>query len=76
MALRTSRPRPHLDDKVLCDWNGLMIASFAFASRVLGEPKYALAATKAADFILTQMRIRTRLLHRWRDGTAGIYGNS
>ena len=55
LALRDQRPRPHKDDKVLCDWNGLMIASFAFASRVLGEAKYAKAAAKAADFILDQM---------------------
>ncbi len=72
LALRASRPRPHLDDKVLCDWNGLMIASFAFASRVLGEPKYAGAALKAADFILGQMMPDGRLLHRWREGAAGI----
>jgi len=72
LALRNKRLHPHKDDKVLCDWNGLMIASFAFASRVLGEPKYAQAASRAADFILTQMMQETRLLHRWREGTAGI----
>jgi len=72
LALRANRPRPHKDTKVLCDWNGLMIVSFAFASRVLGEPKYAQAARKAADFILTHMMEKGRLLHRWRDGQAGI----
>jgi len=72
LALRTQRPRPYRDDKVLCDWNGLMIASFAFASRVLGEPKYAKVAAKAADFILAHMMVNARLLHRWRDGTGGI----
>lgn len=72
LALRDQRPRPHRDDKVLCDWNGLMIASFAFASRVLGEPKYAKVAAKAADFILGSMMVSHRLLHRWRDGTGGI----
>ncbi len=72
LALRAQRPRPHRDDKVLCDWNGLMIASFAFASRVLGEVKYAKAALKAADFILGSMMVSHRLLHRWRDGTGGI----
>jgi uncharacterized protein YyaL (SSP411 family) len=49
-----------------------MISSFAFASRVLGEPKYAQAAVKAADFILGSMSPDSRLLHRWRDGEAGI----
>jgi len=72
LALRIQRPRPHLDDKVLCDWNGLMIASFAFASRVLGDPQYSQAAVKAADFILEQMMANGRLLHRWRTGEAGI----
>jgi hypothetical protein len=71
LVLRAQKPRPHLDDKVLCDWNGLIIASLAFASRVLREPKYAKAATRAADFILTQMMAEKRLLHRWRDGGAG-----
>jgi uncharacterized protein YyaL (SSP411 family) len=72
LALRLQRPCPHKDNKVLCDWNGLMIASFAFASRVLGEPKYAKVASKAADFILTHMRVKKRLLHRWLEGGAGI----
>lgn len=71
-ALRDQRPRPHRDDKVLCDWNGLMIASFAFASRVLGEKKYLQAAAKAADFILEVMLADSQLLHRWRNGSAGI----
>ncbi len=53
--IRTKRPRPHLDDKVLTDWNGLMISSLAFGSRILSEPRYAAAAKKAADFILENM---------------------
>ncbi len=72
LALRALRPRPYKDNKVLCDWNGLMIASLAFAGRVLGEPEYARAAMKAADFILGHMRENTRLLHRWREGEAGL----
>jgi hypothetical protein len=58
-----------------------MIASFAFASRVLGETRYAQAAVKAADFILGSMRsvpagggAGDRLLHRWHEGEAGIEG--
>jgi len=76
LALREQRPRPHRDDKVLCDWNGLMIASFALASRVLGETKYAKAAAKAADFILEEMMADSRLLHRWRQGEAGPAGGA
>jgi len=71
-ALRAKRPRPHKDDKVLCDWNGLMIASFAFAGRVLGESRYTDAAARSADFILGAMVKDRRLLHRWREGEAGI----
>ncbi len=72
-AARGRRLRPHLDDKILTDWNGLMISSFAFASRVLQEPRYLAAARKAADFISTKMRRSDgRLLHRYRDGEAAI----
>jgi hypothetical protein len=70
--LRNQRPRPSRDEKVLCDWNGLMMASFACAGRVLGEAKYTQAAVKAADFILTHMMAGDRLLHRWCGGGAGI----
>ena len=72
LDLRAQRPRPHKDDKVLCDWNGLMISSFAFAGRVLDEPKYVKAAFKAVDFILSQMMVKKRLQHRWREGESGI----
>ncbi len=72
---RGKRPRPHLDDKILTDWNGLMISSMAFGSRVLGEPKYAQAAQRAAQFILDRLvRKDGRLLHRYRDGEPGILG--
>jgi uncharacterized protein YyaL (SSP411 family) len=72
---RSKRTRPHRDDKVLTDWNGLMISSLAFGSRVLGEARYRDAAQGAADFILEKL-VRTdgRLLHRYRDGEAAILG--
>ncbi len=74
-ALRESRPRPHLDDKVLVDWNGLMISSLALGSRVFNEPKYREAAERSAQFILSSLvRKDGRLLHRYRDGEAGILG--
>ena len=74
-AARQRRPRPHLDDKVLVDWNGLMISSLAFGSGVLHEPKYRLAAEQSAQFILsTLIRKDGRLLRRYRDGEAGILG--
>ena len=70
---RSKRVYPHKDDKILTDWNGLMIAALAKGARVLGERKYEDAAIKAANFVLKNMR-RTdgRLLHRFRDGEAAI----
>ena len=50
-ALRAKRPRPHLDDKIVTAWNGLMISAFARASQVLDEPAYLQAATAAATFL-------------------------
>jgi uncharacterized protein YyaL (SSP411 family) len=73
--IRSKRPRPHLDDKVLTDWNGLMISSLAFGSRVLKEPRYREAAEKAANFILHKMkRDDGRLMHRYRDNQVSIPG--
>lgn len=73
--LRQKRPRPFLDDKVLTDWNGLMISSLAVGSAVLGEETYYIAAKQAADFILEKMMTpEGKLLHRYRQGEAGITG--
>jgi len=75
MALRSQRPRPHLDDKVLTAWNGLMIAGFARAARVLDDPRTYLAdAHRAATFIRTRLwdpSTRT-LLRRYRNDDAGV----
>lgn len=73
--IRSKRFRPHLDDKVLTDWNGLMISSLAFGSRVLNEPRYRDAAQKAADFLLEKMKREDgRLMHRYREGEVAITG--
>src|SRR3989338_339215 len=73
--MRSERPRPHLDDKVLTDWNGLMISALSFGSRVLDEPCYREAAERSAQFILKNlMREDGRLLHRWREGESAIAG--
>jgi uncharacterized protein YyaL (SSP411 family) len=80
LAARARRPRPHLDDKVLTSWNGLMIAAAARAGRVLGAldadrgARWTRLAERAARFV------RDRLWHesgqtlwrRWRSGQAGI----
>ncbi|OGW72715.1 MAG: hypothetical protein A2Y02_00470 [Omnitrophica bacterium GWA2_52_12] len=75
LQARNRRPRPHLDDKILTDWNGLMMASVAQGARTLNAPKLYEAAKRAADFILKNMRTADgRLLHRWRDGEGAIPG--
>ena len=80
LTARQGRRRPHLDDKVLTDWNGLMIGALADGARVLEEPRYAEAAREAARFLLERMQdhgrpldsARGALLHRYRDGEATI----
>ncbi len=70
---RLRRPRPHLDDKILTDWNGLMISSLAFGGRVLRSQRTIQAAEESAQFILHHLRTKDgKLLHRFRDGEAGI----
>lgn len=77
LKARYERKRPSLDDKILTDWNGLMIAAFAKGYQVFGEQRYLKAAEKAADFILMALYSPgDGLLHRYRDGVAGISGTS
>jgi uncharacterized protein YyaL (SSP411 family) len=72
-AAREKRIRPHKDDKILTDWNGLMIVALAKAARAFDEPAYAEAATTAANFMLATMRKPDgRLLHRFRDGDTAV----
>ena len=73
LEARADRPRPGLDDKVLTDWNGLMVAALATAARAFGEPEYEAAARQTAQFLQDEMHdAEGRLLHRYRDGDAGI----
>ena len=71
---REKRPRPHLDDKILTSWNGLMISAFAKAYNILGDEKYIEIAKKSADFILKNLFKNKILLHRFRDGEARYDG--
>jgi len=61
---RAQRPRPFLDTKILTGWNGQMIAGYAVAGRVFGEPKYLETAAKSADFILKNLRSPDGRLYR------------
>jgi len=73
LAARNKRVHPFRDDKVLTDWNGLMIAALAMAGRALDAPEYTAEASRAADFALSVLRDdKGHLLHRWRDGKAGL----
>jgi hypothetical protein len=75
LAARHRRVRPHRDDKVLADWNGLMIAALARAAVVFGEPRYAAEAAAAARFALATLRgADGALRHRYRDGQAACPG--
>ncbi|MEN6328574.1 MAG: thioredoxin domain-containing protein [Syntrophomonas sp.] len=70
-AAREKRVHPFKDDKILCSWNGLMIAALAYGSRVLDEPMYLQAARRAASFILGKLRRPDgRLLASYREGEA------
>ncbi|MBS1858556.1 MAG: thioredoxin domain-containing protein [Acidobacteria bacterium] len=76
MQARRTRVRPHLDDKILTAWNGLMISAFALGGAVLQEPRYAAAARRAADFVLARLYdpASGALLRRYRAGEAAIPG--
>ncbi|MEW6181817.1 MAG: thioredoxin domain-containing protein [Bacillota bacterium] len=70
---REKRVHPHKDDKILADWNGLMVAALAKGAQVFNDPAYAAAAAKAADFVLTAMRDNNgALYHRYRDGETAV----
>ncbi|MDA0369213.1 MAG: thioredoxin domain-containing protein [Proteobacteria bacterium] len=66
--VREQRVRPGWDDKVLADWNGMMIAAMARASAVFNEPGWLAAAVRAWTFIAETMRDGDRLWHAARDG--------
>ena len=75
-AYREKRVHPMKDDKILTDWNGLMIAALAKGAQYFDEPEYAEAARHAADFLVGNMRKTDgRLWHRYRDGQAGVQAN-
>jgi len=67
---RSKRVRPHLDDKVLASWNGLMLGAVARAGAVLGDENYLRAAEKNVAFLKAKLwEVKTKTLyHRWRDG--------
>ncbi len=75
---RGTRPRPHLDDKVLAGWNGLMISALSRGSQILQEGRYLEAAHKACSMILEKLLDSSsgRLRRRYRDGEVGFEASS
>src|SRR5581483_1902631 len=68
LSIRCKRPRPHLDDKIIAAWNGLMISAFARAGAALNEPKYLDAAKRAAEFIRQNLWQNEILFRSYREG--------
>jgi uncharacterized protein len=65
---RNERTYPHLDDKILTSWNGLMIAALAKAGKVLGHSSYIDAAKSSLQFIEKHLKVDGRLMVRYREG--------
>jgi uncharacterized protein YyaL (SSP411 family) len=71
---RSRRIPPGTDDKILTDWNGLMISAFCKGYQVLGDQKYLTAAQKAVDFLLEKLYIDGRILKTYRNGKSHLNG--
>jgi uncharacterized protein YyaL (SSP411 family) len=76
LSIRNQRPRPHLDDKIIAAWNGLMISAYARGAQVLGESHYLESATRAAKFIQANLYDkRSKMLFRsYRDDRSNVEG--
>jgi uncharacterized protein len=75
-TVRDRRPRPHLDDKIVTAWNGLMISGFAKGFRTVGELRYLEAAQLAARFLLEKLysKEKGRLLRSYRGAAGAVNG--
>ena len=75
-VIRAKRPRPHLDDKIIAAWNGLMISAYSRAAQVLEDPRYLEIAIRAAKFLRTNLyEEKSKLLYRnYRGGRSDIEG--
>lgn len=76
LAIRAQRPRPHLDDKIISSWNGLMISAFARAAQLIDEPRYLEIAKRSANFVGTKLYDPSRkiLFRSYREGRSNIEG--
>jgi len=76
VSIRNRRPRPHLDDKIIAAWNGLMISAYARAAQILDEPRYLESATRATKFLRSNLYDeKSKLLFRnYRESRSDIEG--
>ncbi|WP_216318938.1 thioredoxin domain-containing protein [Deinococcus aestuarii] len=75
LAARQARPQPGTDRKVLTSWNGLALAAFADAGRILGEGHSLEIARRNADFVRERLRLEDGTLsHTFKDGAARVEG--
>jgi uncharacterized protein YyaL (SSP411 family) len=75
LALRSKRPRPHLDDKIMTAWNGLMISGFARAAQVFDDADYLKAAQRSARFVREKLVTKDGQLRRsFRQGAGDVPG--
>jgi uncharacterized protein len=74
LTIRDRRVRPGLDDKILADWNGLMIAALVNAGILFDEPSWIAMAARAFAFVAEKMSRGDRLGHSWRDGKLSFPG--
>jgi uncharacterized protein YyaL (SSP411 family) len=73
-SVREERVHPERDDKVITSWNGLMLASFAEAGRVLDEDRYRRIAVRNAEFLLRELRREGQLSHVYAGGQFRVRG--
>ncbi|MEP6603034.1 MAG: thioredoxin domain-containing protein [Spartobacteria bacterium] len=75
-SIRNKRPRPHLDDKIISAWNGLMISAYARGAQVLNEPRYLESAVRAATFLRAHLydEKQKTLFRSYREGRGQVEG--
>ncbi|MDQ6911604.1 MAG: thioredoxin domain-containing protein [Verrucomicrobiota bacterium] len=76
LEVRAKRPRPHLDDKIITAWNGLMISAFAHAAQILDDAEYLRAAENAARCVRTHLydAANKTLVRNYRQGRSAVEG--
>jgi uncharacterized protein YyaL (SSP411 family) len=75
-SIRSKRPRPHLDDKIIAAWNGLMLSALARGAQVLADASYLEIAMRAAEFVRAKLYDESRkiLFRSYREGRSEVEG--